>query len=200
MTDASARRPDRTWLIIGLVFVAFWVVYLTFFVPGRGPNLAEMAMDRPAEYRWPMEDLQGQAVSLERYRGKTVFLNVWATWCPPCVREMPSIADLARREMLKGKNIEFVCVSLDRDRDKVSDFIRGKNWPMTFLHATDVPMAYETEGIPATFILSPAGRIVSAEVGASDWDRPDIVEFLQKTAETPPAPDPSRDPVAPAKS
>lgn len=200
MTDASTKRPDRTWLIIGLVFVTFWVIYLAFFLPGRGPQLAEVVVDLPADYRWAMEDLEGKPVSLDRYRGKTVFLNVWATWCPPCVREMPSIADLAGKDRLKGKNIEFVCVSMDRDRDKVLEFLRGKNWPMTVLHATDMPPAYETEGIPATFILSPAGRIVTAEVGASDWNRPDIVEFLEKTAATPPAPAPASDAAAPGKS
>jgi thiol-disulfide isomerase/thioredoxin len=194
MADASTKPPDRTWLILGLVFVAFWVVYLTFFVPGHGPQLANAVVDLPAEYNWVLKDLQGQPVDLGKYRGKTVFLNIWATWCPPCVGEMPSIARLAREPRLAGKNIEFVCVSADRDADTVREFLGGKDWPMTILHSTNMPPAYETEGIPATFILSPAGRIVTAEVGASDWDRPEIVQFLEKTAATPPAP------AAPGKS
>ena len=73
-------------------------------------------------------------MQFSRFKGKTVFLNIWATWCGPCVGEMPSIARLAENPRLKGKNIEFVCVSTDDSTDKVVRFLRGKNWPMTVLH------------------------------------------------------------------
>ncbi|WP_165234498.1 TlpA family protein disulfide reductase [Aquisphaera insulae] len=200
MSDPTTKpRPDRTWLIIGLVFVAFWVFYLTFFLPGRGPELAEAVVDRPADFKWSLRDLDGKPVDLASFRGRTVFLNIWATWCPPCVSEMPSIAELASRDRIKEQNIAFLCISVDRDIDKVRDFVRDKKWPMTILHATDMPPSYETEAIPATFVISPAGRIVAAEVGASDWDRPEIIQFLLKTAATPaaPAPPPAAETPAP---
>jgi hypothetical protein len=96
------------------------------------------------------------------------------------VGEMPSIARLADNPRLKGKNIEFVCVSTDDSIDKVVQFVRDKKWPMTVLHARSLPPVFSTEAIPATYIITPDGHIVAAEVGANDWDRADVVAFLEK--------------------
>jgi thiol-disulfide isomerase/thioredoxin len=181
-TGGSTPRRDRTWLWVALAFLGFWVVYLTFFGPRNRRALEESGIDRPAEYNWTLEDLNEQPVRFTRFQGKTVFLNIWATWCGPCVREMPSIARLAANPRLKGQDIAFVCVSVDDSAAAVKSFIRGKDWPMTVLHATSLPPVFTTDGIPATFVISPAGRIVAAEVGASDWDGPDVVAFLEKTA------------------
>ena len=187
MTDTTTS-PQRTWLHIGLVFIGFWIVYLWFFAPRNRRPLEGSAIDQPAVYNWTLEDLNEQQVPFSRFQGKAVFLNVWATWCGPCVREMPSIARLAARDTFKDKNIAFVCVSVDDATDTVRRFVRDKNWPMTVLHASTRPPVFQTEGIPATFIISPAGRIVAAEVGSTDWDRPDVAAFLEKTAAIPASP------------
>ncbi len=175
-------KPDRSWLYIVIAFVGFWIVYLAFFAPGNRRPLESSAIDVPADYDWAAEDLHGQPVSFSQFKGKTVFLNIWATWCGPCVGEMPSIARLAENPRLKDRNIEFVCVSTDDSTEKVSRFVRDKNWAMTVLRSTSFPPVFTTEAIPATFIISPAGRIVAAEVGASDWDTPETLAFLEKTA------------------
>jgi len=180
--------PDRSWLIIALVFLGFWVVYLTFFAPGNRKPLENSAIDRPAEYNWKLEDLGEQPVQFSRFKGKTVFLNIWATWCPPCVREMPSIARLAENPRLKGKNIEFVCVATDDSTATVVRFLRDKSWPMTVLRSQSLPPVFQTEAIPATYIITPGGRIVAAEVGANDWDNAEVVAFLEKTAAAKPDP------------
>lgn len=187
MADTKPRT-DRSWLIIALVFLGFWVVYLTFFAPGNRRPLEGSGIDLPADYNWKLEDLTEQPVPFSRFKGKTVFLNIWATWCPPCVREMPSIARLAENPRLKGKNIAFVCVSTDDSTDTVVRFVRDKNWPMTVLRAQSLPPVFHTEAIPATYIITPGGRIVAAEVGANDWDRTDVVAFLEKAAATKPKP------------
>jgi thiol-disulfide isomerase/thioredoxin len=180
--DSPKPRTDRSWLIIALVFVLFWAVYLAFFGPRERGPLEGTGLDRPAEYDWALEDLSGQPVAFSDFKGKTVFLNIWATWCGPCVTEMPSIARLADNPRLKGKNIQFVCVSTDDDLDRVRRFVADKEWPMTILHARSLPPVFRTDGIPATFIIAPDGRIVAAQVGSSDWDDPKVVELLEKTA------------------
>jgi len=181
MADTKSG-PNRSWLIIALVFLGFWVVYLTFFAPGNRRPLEGSGIDLPADYNWKLEDLGEQPVQFSRFQGKTVFLNIWATWCGPCVGEMPSIARLAENPRLKGKKIEFVCVSTDDSTDTVVRFVRDKNWPMTVLRAQSLPPVFHTEAIPATYIITPGGRIVAAEVGANDWDRTDVVAFLEKAA------------------
>ena len=191
-------RPDRSWLIIALVFLGFWVVYLIFFLPGKRRPLEGPRIDLPADYNWKLEDLSEQPVQFSRFKGKTVFLNIWATWCPPCVGEMPSIARLAENPRLKGKNIEFVCVSTDDSTDTVVRFVRDKNWPMTVLRAQSLPPVFHTEAIPATYIITPGGRIVAAEVGANDWDNADVVAFLEKAATKPePAGESVKSPASP---
>jgi thiol-disulfide isomerase/thioredoxin len=187
MADTKPR-PNRSWLIIALVFLGFWVVYLTFFAPGNRRPLEGSGIDLPADYNWKLEDLTEQPVPFSRFKGKTVFLNIWATWCGPCVGEMPSIARLAENPRLKGKNIEFVCVSNDDSTGTVVRFVRDKNWPMTVLRAQALPPVFQTEGIPATYIITPGGRIVATEVGANDWDKAEVVAFLEKAAATKPKP------------
>ena len=197
MADTKPR-PDRSWLIIALVFLGFWVVYLTFFAPGNRRPLEGSGIDLPADYNWKLEDLSEQPVPFSRFKGKTVFLNIWATWCGPCVGEMPSIARLAENPRLKGKNIEFVCVSTDDSTDTVVRFVRDKNWPMTVLRAQSLPPVFPTEAIPATYIITPGGRIVAAEVGANDWDKADVVAFLEKAATKPePAGESVKSPASP---
>ena len=197
MADTKPR-PDRIWVIIALVFLGFWVVYLIFFFPGNRRPLEGPGIDLPADYNWKLEDLREQSVPFSRFKGKTVFLNIWATWCPPCVGEMPSIARLAENPRLKGKNIEFVCVSTDDSTGTVVRFVRDKNWPMTVLRSESLPPVFLTEAIPATYIITPGGRIVAAEVGANDWDNADVVAFLEKAATKPePAGESVKSPASP---
>jgi thiol-disulfide isomerase/thioredoxin len=191
--SSGTSKPDRSWLIIGLVFVGFWIIYLAFFLPRRpSGSLEGSGINLPADYAWTLEDLKAQPVRFSRFEGKTVFLNVWATWCGPCVGEMPSIAKLAANPRFKGKGIEFVCVSVDDSAETARNYVAEKHWPMTVLHSRVLPQVFRTDGIPATFIISPAGRIVAAEVGSSDWDRPDVVSFLEKTSAASRDADPGR--------
>jgi thiol-disulfide isomerase/thioredoxin len=177
------RKPDRTWLYVALAFVVFWGVYLIFFAPRfvrNGPRLENAGGSQAADYSWRLLDLDDQPVEFGRYKGKTVFLNIWATWCGPCVAELPSIARLAADPKLK--DVVFVCVSTDDSAEKVKRFLKGKGWPMTVLRATDCPPVFATEGIPATFLIGPDGRIAASEVGSAEWDDPKVVELLRKLA------------------
>lgn len=179
MTESNAPKPDRTWLYVAGAFVAFWGLYLTFFGPGPvpAPRVEPSGSHGQADYRWKLLDLDDKPVEFSRYKGKVVFLNVWATWCGPCVSEMPSIARLASKPALKD-DVAFVCVSTDDSASAVTQFLAGKDWPMTVLRATDLPRVFQTEGIPATFMIAPDGRIAAAEVGSSNWDDPGVVEAL----------------------
>ena len=141
-------------------------------------------MSEPAAFDWTVLDLDDQPVPFARFKGKPVFLNFWATWCGPCVREMPSIDSLAKDTRLAGKSIEFVCVSTDDNSAVVRQFLKGKNFGMTFLRVRDgkVPPVFLTEGIPATFLIDPNGRIAATEIGSADWHTTEVVEFLAKLA------------------
>lgn len=181
MTQPSPRK-NRSWLYVFLAFVVLWFGYLAVFGPRRHPRLENSGMSEKAPYEWSLLDLDDKPVSFTSFRGKTVFLNIWATWCPPCRSEMPSIARLAADPRVQGKNIAFVCVSTDDDGQAVKSYLEGKDWPMTFLRAERLPATFMTEGIPATFIIDPEGKIVATEVGSAAWDEPPVVELLLKAA------------------
>jgi thiol-disulfide isomerase/thioredoxin len=179
------HNQTRTWLWIGLGFLVFWVIALVFLGPRRPGLLENSGMSQPAAYEWSLLDLNDQAVAFSRFKGKPVFLNIWATWCGPCRQEMPSIARLAADPRLQGKGIEFVCVSVDDSSDAVRRFLEGLSWSMTFLRAEQLPGVFRTDGIPATFLIAPDGRIAAAEVGSAQWDAPEVVHFLEKLAAAP---------------
>jgi thiol-disulfide isomerase/thioredoxin len=206
MTETEASpRSSRTWWIVALVCVSAWFLYLYFLGPrgpGSAPVLEGTALSRPAAYDWMLRDLDGTPVSFAQYRGKTVFLNIWATWCPPCVAELPSITQLARTPALK--DVAFVCVSIDDDAAAVRRFVNGKDWPMTVLHlgSAELPAVFTTRGIPATFLIAPDGQVAASVVGSADWDDPSVVSFLSdlrgagthREEPAPPRPSPADEP------
>lgn len=185
MSEPTPGKPDRTWLYLGLGFMALWCVYLAFLGPRlvtSEPALDRAGLGRPADYSWALLDLDDRPVKFSDYQGKAVFLNVWATWCPPCVREMPSIAALAADPRMK--DVAFVCVSADASSGTVKRFLEGKGWPMRVLRAPGLPEVFATEGIPATFLIAPDGKIVSREEGARNWHTPEVVSLLETLAKS----------------
>ena len=167
---ATQASPTRLWLLLALAFVA------TFLLIRGGSRSA--ATGRQADYSWRVTDLDGRPVDLAQYRGKPIFLNVWATWCPPCVKEMPSIARLAANSKLA--DVVFLCVSEDQEAKEAESFFGSGKPPMTILHSRgERPGVFMTDGIPATFVISRDGRIVLAEVGMKDWDDAETVTLLE---------------------
>lgn len=188
--SGTSESTTRTWLIIAIVFCVFWFFYLALFGPtAPKPTLEGTGNGEPANFSWTFNDLDDRPVKLERFKGKTIFLNMWATWCPPCVREMPSIARLAEEPKLQGKDIAFVCVSSDERSEDVRRYLEGRSWKMQFFRAESLPRVFLTDGIPATFIIAPDGRIAAKQVGEAKWDAPETIALLEKLAAEAPKPD-----------
>ncbi len=126
-----------------------------------------------------LKKLEGGQTRLSDYRGKWVFLNIWATWCPPCVDEMPSMEKFYRR--FKDKNLTVLAVSVDKaSSEVVRNFV--KKYGLTFEIFLD-PENYSLRtfnpgGIPATYIINPEGEIVAEAMGARDWTDPVIVDYF----------------------
>lgn len=180
------KRLKRPWLWIGFAFSLFWALYLWILGPRPAPpRLGDSGTSEPASYSWHLLDLEDHPTSLARFRGKTIFLNIWATSCGPCVEELPSIARLADEPRLAGKDVAFVCVSVDDTTEAVRQFLSGKSWKMHVFRAEKIPAVFLPEGIPATFIIAPDGRIAAKEVGATRWDSPETIALLEKLAAEP---------------
>ena len=133
-----------------------------------------------ADFKLKVKDLDGNIINMEAYRGKVIFLNFWATWCMPCVAELPSINKLYKE--FKGGNIAFLLIS-NEQIEKVKRYHERKGYEVPF-HIIDadgiIPKQYYSRSIPTTFIINKEGRIVKATSGAEDWDDNEFVETLKK--------------------
>jgi peroxiredoxin len=134
-------------------------------------------------------DVNGVKVDLQQMRGKVVLINFWATWCGPCVGEMPRIRDLYNRYHTQG--LEVIGISLDRDRDALLHFIQGHDipWPQYFQKEGDNTIArqFGIDGIPVVFIINKEGMLVD-ESGREKMEL-EIPKLLQQNFEVP-SPDP----------
>jgi peroxiredoxin len=130
----------------------------------------------PPDFQLP--DAAGRTVSLAQQRGHAVLLNFWATWCPPCVDEVPSLEDLAHR--LKGTDMRMLAVSVDDDWDKVRRFFaKGSDMGVLLDTSHDVPKKFGTEKYPETFLIDAAGHIRYYFINKRDWSRPEAVACLE---------------------
>lgn len=125
-------------------------------------------------------DIHGRKVSLSENRGKVVFLNIWATWCLPCLVEMPSIEKLYNR--FKSDKFEVFAVSVDKQGvEVVKPYIKklGLTFPILLDTSDTVPSLYQTFSIPETFIINKKGIIVSRIMGARDWSSKKSFEAIE---------------------
>ena len=131
------------------------------------------------DYNFTIKDLKGNKVAFDQYKGKVVFINLWATWCGPCKAEMPGIQELV--SSLKGKPIEFVMLSLDKDAmlPKVVSYIEKNQYTFpVFMPHEFLPDQLQVASIPTTIIVSKDGKIVVREVGAKNYNTKKMIDFL----------------------
>ena len=121
---------------------------------------------------------------MTRFKGKAIVVNEWATWCPPCRAEMPSLNQLY--EELRDKNIAFVFVSKE-EPTTVRQFIANNKYSIpVYVRKDELPLAFRSDGIPATFVLAPNGSMAFMHVGGAKWDTDKTKQFLVELASSDP--------------
>ncbi len=132
---------------------------------------------QPTIHDFPLVTLNGAKANLKDFAGKVVFVNLWATWCPPCIAEMPSIQRLYQK--VDTTQIQFVMVSMDEETEKAQKFIKRKEYTFpVFALQNGLPATFETNSIPATFVIAPNGKIVMRREGMAKYDTDKFKEFL----------------------
>jgi len=130
--------------------------------------------------------LDGKMVSLTDYKGKVVFLNIWATWCPPCREEMPSMEKLYKE--LKGEDFEILAVSIDASGAKaVAPFMNEYrlSFPALLDPEGTIQQLYRTRGIPESFIIDKKGVLAKKIIGPKDWANPKVIRFFRNLIQKP---------------
>lgn len=131
------------------------------------------------DYNFSVKDLKGNIVSFDQYKGKVVFINLWATWCGPCKAEMPGIQSLS--EKLKGVPVEFVILSVDKEAalPKVNTYLEKNQFTFpVFMPQGYLPEEMQVPSIPTTFVISKEGKILMKEVGTRNYDTKKMINFL----------------------
>ncbi len=145
--------------------------------------VSESKADPKFDYGFTIKDLKGNKVSFDQYKGKVVFLNLWATWCGPCKAEMPGIHNLYVK--MRGEPIEFVMLSIDKDKalSKVESYVKNNSYTFpVFMPSGYLAEQLQVPSIPTTFVISKEGKIVMKEVGTRNYDTNKMMEFLKKQA------------------
>lgn len=122
--------------------------------------------------------MDGSSVNLADLKGKKVFVNLWATWCPPCRAEIPSIEALSSK--VDKQKVAFVMLSLDENINLPKQFAKTKKLQLpVFYPAEGLPAMFKTDGIPATFIFNEKGELIKQNMGAEDYDTNEYVQLLK---------------------
>jgi thiol-disulfide isomerase/thioredoxin len=125
-------------------------------------------------------DGEGNTVSFEEYKGKIIFVNFWATWCPPCIAEMPSMQKLYTNYQDK---MVFLFVTTD-SFEKANAFLVKKNLDLpVFQSVSNPPLEMESSTIPATYLIDQQSNTVIAKIGAADWNSDSLRAKIDKLVE-----------------
>jgi cytochrome c biogenesis protein CcmG/thiol:disulfide interchange protein DsbE len=121
-----------------------------------------------------------RTVTLSQLKGQIVVLNFWATWCPPCIEEMPSLVQMQQR--MKAKGITVLAVSIDVDENAYREFLKqhGVNLLTVRDPEQKTPTLYGTFKWPETYIIDRNGTVRRKFIGAVDWNEPDVIEYLSR--------------------
>ena len=183
--------PFGALLLISLTVTGFWKVE-----KGRevAPKPVSQSTAAPTQQPQPvmegvtapgftLSSVAGNEINLEDYRGKFVFLNIWATWCAPCREEMPSMQSLY--EKMAGTNFEMLALSIDAGKEEVAQFVEefGLTFPVPLDPEQKISPQYKITGVPETFLIGPDGVVMHHIIGPGDWDSPETISAFSRLAD-----------------
>ncbi len=123
--------------------------------------------------------LEGESLSLTAFEGKTIFINMWAMWCAPCLAEMPNIHNLYQQ--VASDAIVFVMINVDEQLDVARQYVEQKNYTFPVYRLTHpLPAVYDSSVLPTTYIIAPNGKLVNKHVGMAQYDTAEFKAYLRQ--------------------
>jgi thiol-disulfide isomerase/thioredoxin len=187
-------KTIRPWIImIALVLVlrytgvlsgiSYFTGSLLLKTGAMNAGLEAPLVTKTFNYNFKVKDLNGTVIDFKTFKGKTIFLNVWATWCGPCRIEMPSIQKLY--DKINNDEIVFIMLAVDdrKSFDKVATYVKEKEFTFpVYVPHESLPNQLMVKSIPTTFVVNPQGKIATQETGAANYDTEEFKTFLEGLA------------------
>ena len=170
-----------------VLFLAMWLVLAGMHVSADTGESALGYQFSPvtpllAAPDFTLEDMDGESYKLQDYRGKVVLINFWATWCPPCRKEMPALEALYRK--LGGDSFAVLAVNQWEDPDHVFAYTGELNvfptFPILFDPESKISAAYGVKGLPTSFLIDTKGRLAYRAVGGRAFDHPEVERLIRE--------------------
>lgn len=198
-SKSSWKRTLLEWAAIGTVVLLLYVTGLHTQVIGtlqramlwtgffdadtsqiattKGPHLTNR------DYNFALEDADGSQTTFADRKGEVLFVNVWASWCPPCVAEMPTIETLYEA-VGQNPNISFIMLSMDQNREKAVSFMENRGFAMPYhFPQSPLPVKLQSQYLPTTYVISKKGQIVYQKEGIADYSSPNFAQWMRDLAE-----------------
>ena len=180
----SAKGAVAVLITAGILSFPLYL-YWEYLTKGMRPPVATLKLNELEKQGVPdfeVASLEGKGIKLSEYRGKVVLVNIWATWCAPCVKEFPSMKRLVQK---MGPDLVILAVSYDRHREDIDAFINAFGGvPVNFHIAWDrdrkTTAVFGTDVLPETYIISRDGKLIRKIAGEATWDDPMALEFFKE--------------------
>ena len=140
----------------------------------KGLTPLETPMPAPA---LRLQNLEGKTIDLAQYRGRVVLVNFWATWCPPCRKEFPSLGRV--RKLFKPEEFEVLAVNVDEDRATALAFAGSPGFPILLDTNSKATMTWPIKGLPTSFLIDTQGRLAYSLAGEQEFDDPEVVDAIR---------------------
>ncbi len=167
--------------LIKMFYLSLMLVVMVF--PVWQPAFAQVQYLHPMDNKpqakdFELPDLDGNKVRLSDFRGKVVLVNFWATWCPPCRKEIPSMQ--RAWDILKTKDVMLLAIHVGGNEDQVWTFLTdfGVEFPVLLDAKSKVSRAWPMMGLPVSFVIDPKGRIALQAIGGREWDDEKLIKQI----------------------
>lgn len=164
-----------------LLLLLGWLAFGPVVAADLPPQTMTLVPGKPAAREFALPDMDKKIHRLSEARGQVTMVNFWATWCPPCRRELPSMQRLW--EQLRDQGFAMYAINIGEDEEAIFPFILATGVEITFPILLDrqaeVIKQWPVLGIPTTFVLDRDGRVVYRAVGGREWDDPELLETIR---------------------
>ena len=162
-----------------LIYIIPFLFFITLSQINYTSELLSPVLGKPAAPDFLLRDIDENIVELDDFKGKPVIINFWATWCPPCLAELPSMK--RAWEKIKSDGIAMIAINVGESEEDILRFTKQHpiNYTIVLDESGEEMTNWPVRGLPTTFVLDPKGRIIYQAVGGREWDNDKLLDQIR---------------------